>query len=192
MYEFLWLVTRFGGTHVVVPASIGLFLGLWRMGEKTSAQAFLAGSAFCFFSIVAAKIVLLTAGDFSPSGHTAISTFFYACLGFLAVSFRPSIVSWGFALGLALLVVLIGASRFIVAGHTWLEVAAGFACGLASFEVFRRHARPMAEALSLTRAVPVALIATIVVNRLMAFGFIEEEDLRGLSQWLRGEILSRT
>lgn len=186
--EFLWNVTRFGGTHVIIPASIGVTLGLWRMDEKQVARAFLSGALFCFFWIVLSKIVLLTLGDFSPSGHTAIATFFYASVAFLAVSFRPSMLTAGFAMGLALLIALIGVSRFTVAGHTQLEVAAGLVCGLLSFEVFRRQGPLRADAVALSRGLPIALIAAIILNRLMSFGFLDEEDIRGLSQWLQGEL----
>lgn len=186
--DFLWNVTRFGGANIIIPASVGVTLGLWRMDEKQGARAFLTGALFCFFWIVLAKIVLLTLGGFSPSGHTAISTFFYASVAFLAVSFRPSLLTAAFAMGLALLIALIGVSRFAVAGHTQLEVAAGLVCGLLSFEVFRRQGPLRADALSLSRGLPIALLAVIVLNRLMSFGFLDEEDIRGLSHWLQGEL----
>lgn len=190
--EFLWFVTQFGGAQIVVPASVGIALGLWRLDERETARAFIAAAAFCFCCIVAAKVLLLTAGGFSPSGHTAISTFFYASLAFLAVSAQPSLLAAFMALGLATLIALIGVSRFAVAGHTQLEVAAGLLCGLLSFELFRRNSRLLrTDGFSIARAAPAALVAAFLVNRIMSFGFLEEDDIRGFSEWLRSEIFRR-
>jgi membrane-associated phospholipid phosphatase len=188
--EFLWSVTRFGGAHAIIPGCVGVFVGLWRLDEKKCARDFVFATILCFACILAAKITLLTGFDFSPSGHAAISTFFYAAVGYLAATLYPSLFSIPFALGLWLIILLIAVSRFAVAGHTRLETLMGFLVGLAAFEFFRRrtHPRPVALA-DLLSAAPLALIAAIIVNRLMSLGFVDEDNIRAFARWLRWEIV---
>lgn len=184
--EFLWTVTRLGGAHAVIPGCLGVVILLWRLDERRCARDFALTAVFCFACIVAAKIALLTVADFSPSGHTAISTFFYASVAFLARRLRPSVPADCLALALALLVVLIAVSRFAVAGHTPMETLLGFLVGLASFELFRRRPPPKAASLAgLLSAASLALIAAVAANRLMSFGFIDEDHIRAFAQWLR-------
>lgn len=187
--EFFWSVTRFGGAHAIIPGCVGVFVGLWRLDEKTCARDFVFATILCFACILAAKVTLLTGFDFSPSGHTAMSTFFYAAVGYLAAALRPSLFSVLLALGLWLVILLIAVSRFTVAGHTRLETLAGFLVGLAAFEFFRRRTRPRPAApADLLSAALLALIVAIIVNRLMSLGFVDEDDIRAFAQWLRWEI----
>jgi len=190
IYEFLWAVTQLGSSHVLIPAIFGVAIVLWRVGEDRAAGAFLLGAAVCLASIVVSKLLLLTIGGVgpvsSPSGHTAISTFFYGCVALLCLWIGRGWPSKICAAAMAPLVLTIAVSRFIVAGHSRSETLVGLLFGLVALELFRRAGGIGARSLA-AWAAPVAAgaLGAAAMALVMNIGFIEEVDFIAIANWLR-------
>lgn len=197
IHAFLWTVTGFGAAGLLLPACFVIFAGFWLMGERHNAMAFLGAAAVCVAAVVAAKIGFMACGPGSvrsPSGHTALATFFYSSLGFIAISVSRARFARIFAVGCLGLIALIAVSRFTVGGHTPFETLLGFAFGAASFRLFLRFSQLETPAPGALAAVPpIGLAASFVAACLLVYGMFAhrlepEEALFRLAHWLRAPL----
>ncbi|MDE2577806.1 MAG: phosphatase PAP2 family protein [Hyphomicrobiales bacterium] len=160
-------------------------------GERRNAVALARAFAFGLALIVSAKIVLMFFVDEgrlrSPSGHTALSTFFYGALAVaMLAQWRTGLARAGAALCGAL-VVAIALSRVALQVHTRSETLFGLVVGLLALWLFRRAWRPLRirDATTWLGAALVGAAACAVVYAIFQLGFTDEEAIESIADWLR-------
>jgi membrane protein DedA with SNARE-associated domain/membrane-associated phospholipid phosphatase len=163
-------ITMFGDTWVLIGLSLVVMLLLVQQHPAT-AWHWLAAVAFAFMVVFLLKHGLrvprpeeATAGGWSfPSGHTLKSTVIYGFLALLlSTPLKPSGRMLVYA-GTAVLVALIGFSRFYLGVHWFSDVVAGWSIGLLWVTIlglaWRHHPHPVLNTKLLLPAVVVWLLA---------------------------------
>lgn len=144
MWDF---ITDFADAAVTVPLAIAtlIFLILRRQVRPAFGWAIAIGG--CAGLIGAAKVLLAGCGNplafagiSSPSGHAAIGAAVYGSLAMILATRLPAPARLALAIGTALLVLAVAASRLALGSHTLAEVGLALAIGLAALAVFVRVA----------------------------------------------------
>lgn len=192
VHAFLWDVTAFGDVELVAPLVCGVAVALWLAGQRKDAKIFFGMFLVCLAAIVAAKLILMVAwrgGPLrSPSGHSAISAYFYGSVAFLLLASSRALLARAAAVASGALALAIAISRFEIGGHSRSETLVGFAIGAAcAFALSRRVTRvgwPGFGAAALACAA--GIVVTGALHWLLAPGYVDEETIWGLARWLRG------
>ena len=138
------VITDFGDSAVLLPASALVFLVLWLLQARRRAVAWAVAIGFCCGAMIVLKVGLqpcsqpLIGSDLAnPSGHAAFATAFYGSLALLALDRVKGTAGRVALLSLAaLLVGAIAVSRVVLGAHTPPEVAVGLVVGLLSIALF--------------------------------------------------------
>lgn len=192
IHAFLWDVTAFGDVELVAPLVCGVATALWLAGQKRDAKVFFGAFLVCLAAIVAAKLILMVAwrgGPLrSPSGHSAISAYFYGSIGFLLLASSEMLLARAAAVASGALALAIAISRFEIGGHSRSETLVGFAIGAAcAFALSRRVTRVTWPGLGTAFVACVAgFVVTGALHWLLAPGYVDEETIWALARWLRG------
>jgi membrane-associated phospholipid phosphatase len=141
-------LTFFGSVWFFVPAALlGPLLLHWRGHHRYAYELLLsmAGGAALnellkawFHRDRPTTALIYQYGLSFPSGHAMMSMAFYGCLAWLVVQHRGS---WGWAILLVLLALLIGCTRIYLHVHYPTDVVAGFAGGVAWLVLLRTGIR---------------------------------------------------
>jgi membrane-associated phospholipid phosphatase len=138
------LVTWLGSTFFIIP--FGLVVGgvLWRRRGTWRPFAMTAAAllgAAGLYDIVkpavsrarppaALQVGGPEIGRSFPSGHSTQSIAFYGMLAIVLIMCAPAIRRWIFAIGAALVILVVGASRLYLGVHWLTDVLGGYALGL--------------------------------------------------------------
>lgn len=190
--RLLAFFTPFGASNLVLSACVGLAAGLWLVGLRRPAAAFIFSAGVCAALISAGKIVFFAihgfGGLYSPSGHAALACFFFGSFGRMAAATRSptgyvfAAASWSVAL-------LVFFNRFLGGGHTFPDAVVGASVGLACAALFFRLAGPFDVKARLQTAVAPTLAFTASVVSYLAFGAnISEHGLINAAFWLRANL----
>ena len=137
---FLYSVTDFGNSAVLIPVSAAVFLWLLFQPSKHLAGSWLVASGVCLASIAVLKLWFFVCPAnpnlHSPSGHTSLSTLVYGALAMVAAvhceGWRRGCVA---AVGI-FAVLSIAVSRVLLGAHTVVETGLGLATGFAALAIF--------------------------------------------------------
>jgi membrane-associated phospholipid phosphatase len=143
---FFRAVTILGDSTVLLPATAALALILFATGARRNAVAFAAAAALCVGGTIVAKIGFMAcspagAAAHSPSGHAALSTFYYFSLGLVATTLDPPALRRALIALCCALAPLVALSRIALHAHTPTETLIGALVGGAAALLFRRFAR---------------------------------------------------
>lgn len=136
--DVLRVLTDFGDTAVVIPLATLLVLLTWKLESRQAAWFLARATASCLVMMAMLKFVLLSCSHAttlpasSPSGHAALTLFFYGSLAtivYVRVGALLKIVTVAVAL---LLIGTVAVSRVTLGAHTPLEVVTGVLVGLLS------------------------------------------------------------
>lgn len=188
--SFLWRVTEFGDAVYIVPAVAGATVALWIAGKRDAARALALAFGLCLAVTVVAKVALIFSyrgGPLrSPSGHTAISAFFYGSIALLLWKRDwaplPRMIGVGACLAL---VGLIAVSRFEVGGHSRTETAVGLVFGAAAVAFFAARLNWAGRARAVLPAALVGLAVAAAAHVVLATGYFDEETIKAFALWLR-------
>lgn len=149
MRAMMSLVTEFGDAAFLLPASLGVAILLLRARSRRTALAWISAVALCVGATILAKLAFYACAaelpflDIrSPSGHTSLSTTFYACVAMTISADKPWSARLGLFFGCGTLVAAIAASRILNHAHTPEEVVAGLLVGLCCVSWYRISATP--------------------------------------------------
>jgi membrane-associated phospholipid phosphatase len=140
--SFLAIVTKFGDSGLLLPASVFLCAGLFAAGARKTAVVFACAWAACIGATILVKILFMACGErvsssiHSPSGHTSLAAMFFLSLGLMATGAKNQIFGRAVAAGCVALVTAIAVSRVALGAHTLAETLIGAVIGLASFGAF--------------------------------------------------------
>ncbi|MGO8918150.1 MAG: phosphatase PAP2 family protein [Stellaceae bacterium] len=134
--DAIGVITDLGDSALLIPASALVVLCLlWRKAAR-GAAIFTSALALCAGLTLALKIGFHACGVdaplldiHSPSGHTSLSTTFYACSALLISGDKDRWTRWSVFAVSAALAAAIAASRVIVEAHTGNEVILGLLVG---------------------------------------------------------------
>jgi membrane-associated phospholipid phosphatase len=188
----LYEATAFGDVELIAPAVFGLATAFWIAREKRNAMNFAGVFVLCLVAITLAKIALMVfwrGGPLrSPSGHSAISAFFYGSLALMLIASSRAWIARALAVGCGALILVITVSRFMVGGHSRTEAAVGLALGTACAFVFQRRFTRLKTPGVATAAM--ASLAGVAVTGalwwLLEPGYVDEETIAHFARWLRG------
>jgi hypothetical protein len=194
--SLLYQATAFGDVELIAPAVCGIATAFWLAREKRNATSFLGVFLLCLLLVVIAKIMLMilwSGGPLrSPSGHAAISAFFYGSLALMLLASSRAWIARALATACGALVLLITVSRFEIGGHSRTEAVLGLGFGAVCAFVFRRRFTRLKH--PGVDAAVVACVAGLVVagalHWLLAPGYVDEEKITDFARWLRGMIRS--
>jgi membrane-associated phospholipid phosphatase len=137
MRAMLSLATALGNAAFLLPATALVAASLLLAGSRRAALSWAAAIGLCVALTVLAKLLFHACGAAlpglairSPSGHTSVSTTFYACAVLTLAAERPLALRLGLALAGAALIAFIAVSRILLHAHTPQEVVAGLMVGL--------------------------------------------------------------
>ncbi|MFC7399161.1 phosphatase PAP2 family protein [Chelatococcus sp. GCM10030263] len=183
-------ITGLGDVAVLVPVAALVALYCFMAGHRRLALQWslmiLVGMALTGV----AKLTFHACGDMltgdrirSPSGHAALSMMVFGGLAIVMAGGRDRIIRVLFALGGAVLVLLIGWSRVRLNYHTRSEVLAGFMLGgfcLAVFSAFYKQ-----ERLSLAGLVLISVFLGLTAYALRKLSFTPEYALEAFANRLQ-------
>jgi membrane-associated phospholipid phosphatase len=185
---FFEIITKFGDSRLLLPASVGLCLGMFVTGARQSAAVFACAWTACICATSLAKILSMACGELflaslhSPSGHASLSSMFYLTLGLTAAKRNNPFPGRAFLGVCIVLVALVAISRVVLDAHSVAETLIGLAIGLASFGAFWRYSQrhsPISTRALLIGAAPVLLAYAAVGVSAHA-----EERLERIAAWL--------
>lgn len=136
-------ISALGSREIVLIISTFMFFYIKMIRGKKAAYNFLFTIGLGIFLIIVTKsitskheelylksVLIETLSNF-PSGHTFIATVLYFAIAKnLSTNLKFELVNKYLFISAAIIVVLVGISRFVGAGHTITEVIAGWALGL--------------------------------------------------------------
>lgn len=140
--HFFRLITNMGDTGVILPLSALLPVLLAYFETPRMAWLFLRALFCCLGLMTALKLLFLSCGGvwhldvLSPSGHTALTVFFYGTLACVIGAHSGRLLRIATALMSIPLIVLVGISRVVLTAHTVPEVLIGAAVGAATAALF--------------------------------------------------------
>jgi len=186
-------ITGLGDVAVLVPVAALVALYCAMAGHRRLALQWVLMIVIGMALTGAAKLAFHACGDMltgdrirSPSGHVALSMMVYGGLAIIMTGGRPRPLRVLFAIGGAILVLLIGWSRVRLGYHTRSEVVAGFFLGslcLAGFAAFYRQ-----EKLSIAGLVLISVFLGLTAYALRKLSLTPEYALERLAdrlqQWL--------
>ena len=189
---FLYEATALGDIGLIAPAVFGVAAAFLFAREKRNAANFVGVFLLCLVLIALAKIVLMvvwSGGPLrSPSGHSAISAFFYGSLALMLLASSRAWLARALAAALGALAVVIMISRFEIGGHSRTEAAVGLAFGAACALLFRRRFTRVKNPGVATAAL--ACVAGLAVagalHWLLAPGYVDEDTISDIARQLRG------
>lgn len=188
---FLWRITAAGDATVVVPVICGAAVALWIAGQREAARALALAFVLCAAATVASKLVLMVfyrGGPLrSPSGHAAISAFFYGSIALLVWRSGISrLARAAFAIACLALIGLIAVSRFEIGGHSRTETAVGLLFGFAAAVFLDRRFNWVGRTRVAVPALAAGVAVAVVAHGVLAQGYFDEERIWAFALWLRG------
>lgn len=148
MRAMLSLATELGDAAFLLPASAVVAAFLLVTRSRRAALAWASAIALCAGLTILAKLAFHACGaDLpglgirSPSGHTSISTTFYASAALIVAAERSWPIRFLIIVAGAALVAVIAGSRVMTGAHTPQEVVAGLLLGLCCVLWFALAAR---------------------------------------------------
>ena len=153
MFYFFLLaeaITALGESSVLFATAIAACGWFWTSHHRQLALLWLFSMGLCAASMVVFKLSFMTCGHYvfagtvhTPSGHSAMSAFFYGAAALTIRKLSPHAARHPVPpqVGATLLSLAIGVSRVIVHAHTPQEVAVGLIVGFAWLAIFARLLR---------------------------------------------------
>lgn len=182
-------LTDFGDLAVTLPLAAALSAWLLWYAPRRAAPWWLASLVLCGGVTAVLKILFFACAVVpevrSPSGHTSLSTLVYGALALVVAARAPRVVQVLVAVGAALLIFGIAASRVALHAHTLAETIVGLAIGGATLALFGRGylVLPPVAAPLWQLLVPVSLLLVVLHGQQLR----AEEFLNMVSVYLRGE-----
>ena len=168
--DVLRVLTNFGDTAVVVPLATLLVLLIWKLESRQAAWFLARASALCLVMMAALKFVLLSCGHAtglpasSPSGHAALTLFFYGALATIAYVRLGRWLKIVTVVLASLLIAAVAVSRVTLDAHTPLEVVTGLFVGLLSLLWFVKSYAELPHAPLRLPLVTVVLVPVLLLT----------------------------